>query len=69
MLQQAVYDLMTATPHEPDGARYTPADFALYRAGYDYALVIALRTLQAAELRFELRERTTRLEAKRRRGM
>lgn len=67
-MQQAVYELMTATPHEPPGARYTAEQFALYREGYDYALVMALRTLQAADLRFRLVERTKRLEARRKAG-
>lgn len=67
MLQQAVYDLMVAPPHEPDGARFTAAEFDLYRQGYDYALVIALRTMKHAVARFQLRERTKRLAAKQRR--
>lgn len=68
MLQQAVYDLMAATPHEPTDARFTAAEFALYRAGYDFALVVVLRTLKAAEQRFELRDRTKRLERRRKGG-
>jgi hypothetical protein len=67
MLQQAVYDLMVAPPHEPPDTRFTAEQFALYRAGYDYALVMALKVLKHAVTRFELRERTKRLSAKRRR--
>jgi hypothetical protein len=67
MLQAAVYDLMVAPPHEPADARFTAAEFALYRQGYDYALVMALKVLKHAVARFELRERTKRLSAKRRR--
>jgi hypothetical protein len=63
-----VYDLMLAPPHEPPDARYTAEEFARYREGYDYALVIALRTLKAAEARFRMFERTKRLEARRKAG-
>jgi hypothetical protein len=58
---------MAAPPHVPHDARYTAEEFRTYRAGYDWALVIALRTMQAAEERFKMRERTKRLDAKRRR--
>jgi hypothetical protein len=67
MLQAAVYDLMAAPPHEPPDARFTAAEFAVYRQGYDYALLMALRVLKHAVARFELKERTKRLSAKRRR--
>jgi len=67
MLQQAVYDLTVARPHEPADARFTAAEFALYRQGYDYALLIAMKTMNHAVARFELRERTKRLSARRRR--
>lgn len=66
MLQASVYDLMSATPHEPPDARYTAAQFAVYREGYDYALVVALKTLQAAERRFATIARTKRLEMRKR---
>lgn len=68
MCQQAVYDLMTCTPHVPMDAKYTDAEFAIYREGYDHALLMALKTVTAAEQRFKLIERTKRLEARRRRG-
>jgi hypothetical protein len=68
MMQGAVYDLMVANPHEPDGARFTAADFALYREGYDKALETALRVLRAAGQRFELVDRTRRLEARKKRA-
>lgn len=58
---------MTVRPHEPPDARYTAQEFDLYRQGYDYALVMTLKTLKAAVERFELRERTKRLERKRER--
>jgi hypothetical protein len=67
MLQRSVYDLAVAAPHVPSDVRYTAGEFRLYRDGYDWALVMALRTMKAAEQRFELRERTRRLEARRRR--
>lgn len=66
-MEQAVYDLMTVTPHEPPDAHFTAAEFARYREGYDYALVVALRTLKAAEHRFQMVERTKRLGARRNR--
>jgi hypothetical protein len=68
MMESAVYDLMVAKPHEPPDARFTSEQFALYRQGYETALLVALRALQAAERRFGLVERTKRLEAKRKRG-
>lgn len=68
MMQESVYDLMVAKPHEPDEARFTAAEFALYREGYEKALEISLRVLRAAEQRFELVERTRRLEARRKAG-
>lgn len=68
MLQAAVYDLTVAPPHEPADRRFTNAEFALYREGYDYALLMAGKALTHAVARFELRERTKRLAAKRRRG-
>lgn len=67
MLQGAVYDLTVAMPHEPPDARFTNAEFDLYRQGYDYALVMAMKTMQHAVVRFEMRMRTKRLAAKRKR--
>ena len=67
MLQAAVYDLTVAPPHEPADRRFTNAEFALYREGYEYALLMAMKTMKHAVVRFELRERTKRLSAKRRR--
>jgi len=63
-----VYDLMTCKPHEPPDARFTAEQFRLYREGYETALLVALRALQAAERRFELYERTKRLESKKKRS-
>lgn len=68
MLQGALYDLMVAPPHEPADARFTAADFALYREGYDHALLVALKAIQSAAQRYELIERTKRLEARRKRA-
>lgn len=62
----AVYELMIAKPHEPDDVKHTPEQFAIYRQGYDYALVMALRVMDAAERRYRLRVNTKRLEARRR---
>ena len=52
----------------PADVKFTAAEFDAYRKGYDYALVMTVKTLRAAVERFELRQRTKRLEAKRRRG-
>lgn len=68
MLACTMADLMNRKPHEPDDARFTPAEFDVYRLGYDYALFIAMKALEATEQRFQLRERTKRLEAKRKRS-
>ena len=67
MLQASVYDLTVAPPHEPPDRRFTNAEFVLYREGYEHALTMALRTMTHAVARFELRERTKRLAAKRKR--
>lgn len=67
MLQAAVYDLVAATPHTPDGERFTAVEFHLYRAGYDMALVMALRVMRAAEERYRLVIRTKRIDAAKRR--
>lgn len=67
MLHDAVYDLIVAAPHVPPQERFTPAEFFLYRSGYDMALVMALRVMRAAEERFQLIGRTKRLDAARRR--
>lgn len=64
----AVYDLMTVAPHEPADARFTPEEFDLYRRGYEVALLIVLKALEATVARFALRVRTKRLAARQRRG-
>ena len=67
LLQAAVYDLMVARPHEPADERFTAAEFDTYRRGYEHALTMAIKTMKHAVTRFELRERTKRLSARRRR--
>jgi hypothetical protein len=67
MQQAAVYDLIVAAPHVRDSEHFTAVEFNLYRAGYDMALVMALRVMGAAAERYQLIVRTKRLEAKRRR--
>lgn len=66
MLQEAVYDLLVARPHEPDDARFTAAEFALYRAGYELALKMALRTMDGARARYKLYILTRRLATRER---
>jgi hypothetical protein len=68
MMLQTVYDLMTCRPHVPDGARFTEETWRLYEAGYQHALVIALRALRATEARFDLVQRTKRIERRRKKG-
>lgn len=67
MQQAAVYDLMVAPTHVPPDAHFTSVEFHQYRAGYDWALVMALRVMNAAARRYELVVQTKRLDAKRRR--
>jgi hypothetical protein len=67
MQQAAVYDLIVAAPHVPADEHFTAVEFHLYRAGYDMALVMALRVMSAAAERHQLIGRTKRLDAKRRR--
>lgn len=62
MMQSAIYDLTVAMPHEPDDARFSAAEFAIYRGGYEKALEISLRVTRAAAQRFELIERTRRID-------
>lgn len=64
MLQTVVYDLMVAPPHEPDNARFTHEEFMLYKQGYEMALKVVARTLDAAYKRYELIERTKRLNTR-----
>jgi hypothetical protein len=54
---------MVCRPHEPEGARFTPEQFAVYRQGYDVALVMALRVMDLADRRYRLATRTKQLEA------
>jgi hypothetical protein len=68
MQRAAVYDLMVAAPHVPADAHLTHVEFEQYRAGYDWALVTALRALDHAARRQELIVQTKRLDAKRRRA-
>ena len=58
---------MCCFPHVPPDEKFTAGEFEAYRKGYDYALVMTLKTLKAADERFKLRQRTKRLAAKRRR--
>ena len=67
MQQAAVYDLCAATPHEPPDAKFTAAEFRVYREGYTMALVMALRVMEQAANRFAIFARTRRLETRRRR--
>jgi hypothetical protein len=67
MQQSAVYDLLTAKPHEPDAARFTAEQFRVYREGYAMALTMALRVMELAGRRFALYTRTRQLESRRRR--
>jgi hypothetical protein len=64
MQQAAVYDLLTCLPHEPPDTRFTHVEFTLYRKGYEFALVMALKVMQAATERHKMRVRTRRLERK-----
>ena len=64
MQRSAVYDLMVAKPHEPADARFTAEQFTLYRTGYSYALLMALKAMQAAAERHKARVRTRRLETR-----
>lgn len=68
MMQQTVSDLLDVAPHEPPDARYTAAEWAVYKEGYETALLIVMRALKATEQRYDMRERTKRLEARRKAG-
>jgi hypothetical protein len=48
MQAQAVYELSTCKPYEPDDARFTNAEFDVYREGYTVALVRALQVMRLA---------------------
>lgn len=62
-----MYDLCTAKPHLPPGARFDELSLRVYSEGYMMALQKALQVMQLAETRWQLVVRTQRLEAKRRR--
>lgn len=64
----AVYELSTVRPHEPDDAKFTRADYAVYTQGYYTALVYALRVMELALERWRLRLRARRQAAERRRA-
>jgi hypothetical protein len=68
MQARAVYDLCTARPHEPPDVRFTPDQFAVYNAGYQMALTMALSVIQAAEERFKMHTRTRKLETRAKRA-
>jgi len=68
MMEQTVYDLMSSRPHVPEGSRFTADTWRLYEMGYQHALLIVMKALKATEARFEIRERTRRLERNRRKG-
>jgi hypothetical protein len=59
---QSVYELAVAEPHAPEDAKFTRADWRAYRRGYVFGLVMALRVMQLARERWQLR-----LEDRRRR--
>ena len=64
----AVYDLLTCSPHEPEGRSFTRAEWPVYVAGYQMALRMALKVMDLAIVRFDTVRRTRRLEAKSRRA-
>ena len=68
MQREAVYDLMVAAPHDPPDDGFKGAEWDAYRAGYEWALVMALRTMDHAERRYRLYVNTRRLETRRKRG-
>lgn len=63
-MKRGVYDLMCATPHVPDGARYTAEEFRTYREGYTWALVIVYRVLMLSEEQHAIMARQRRRMAK-----
>ena len=67
MLKESVYDLTTTTPHVPPHVVIAPEHWRAFHEGYYWALVMALKVLDAAEVRWALVQRTRRLDAKRRR--
>ncbi len=68
MQREAVYDLLVARPHEPPESRIEPADWDAYRTGYEWALIMALRTMDHAERRYKMYLATRRLDTLRKRG-
>jgi len=67
MMQESVYDLCTCKPHEPPGRRFTNLEYDLYREGYQFGVLMALRVMEAARERHALYRRTRRLEARKKR--
>lgn len=68
-MQQSVYELATARPHEPDGLRLTPEHYRVYCQGYYAALAVAVRVMALAVQRWKTRRYARRQSAARaRRG-
>lgn len=63
-MQRDVYELLTATRHDLPAQKLTRAQWDIYRTGYDYALIIVLRVLQAATIAHEISRRTARRTAR-----
>src|SRR5438067_13935872 len=59
-LLQAVYELSTVKPHEPDDARFDDAERQVYHVGYFTALRYALLVMELAHYRWKLRRRHRR---------
>lgn len=57
---ETINDLAAAKPHQPDGARYSVAEWRAYCEGYYMALSVTGRALEEALARAELADRTKR---------
>lgn len=61
----SISELTTVRPHVHETARYSAAEFELYREGYYAGLVAAMKVAELAVARFKLGTKTRRAAGKR----
>lgn len=62
-MMSAVYELSIVRPHEPEHAKFSAAEYLLYRAGYEYALLVVLKLLKMTVEHWYANRRAARKDA------
>lgn len=62
-MMSAVYELSCARPHEPDDARFSNAEYLVYRLGYETALLVVLKLLKMTAEHWYANRRAARKNA------